>query len=77
MHDTVALKERGIPAAAIITEAFLEEARVQRAALGMPDLEPATIAHPLSTLSDEAIRGRAKVAVTQIELILCGGAVQE
>ena len=35
MHDAVELEGAGVPTAVIVTEAFLHEAQVQRAALGM------------------------------------------
>lgn len=65
MHDGVELESRGIPAAVIVTAGFVHEAAVQRAALGMPDLEPVTIAHPLSTISAEEIATRAADAARQ------------
>jgi hypothetical protein len=62
MHDGVELEARGIAVAVVITEAFLREAEVQRAALGMDGLEPTVITHPLSTLTDTEIAGRADQA---------------
>jgi hypothetical protein len=38
---------------------------MQRAALGMPDLVPVVIGHPLSTLTDAEIDRRAEQAVPQ------------
>jgi hypothetical protein len=38
---------------------------MQRAALGMPGLEPVVIDHPLSTLTDAEIDGRAEQAAGQ------------
>ena len=38
---------------------------MQRDALGMPDLAPVVIEHPLSTLSDAQIGQRAEQAATQ------------
>ena len=72
MHDGVALEERGIPAAVIVTEPFVHEARMQRSALGMGSLEPAVIDHPLSTLSDEEISFRACQAAAQVKKVLMG-----
>jgi len=43
---------------------FLHEAEVQRTALGMPDLKPVVIDHPLSTLSEAEIDARATQAAT-------------
>jgi hypothetical protein len=45
-----------------VTTEFLHEAEVQRAALGMPDLVPVVIDHPLSTLSEAEIDVRAEQA---------------
>jgi hypothetical protein len=45
-----------------VTTEFLHEAEVQRAALGMPDLVPVVIDHPLSTLSEAEIDARAEQA---------------
>jgi len=49
----------------VVTAEFLHEAEVQRAALGMPDLVPVVIDHPLSTLSDAEIDARAAQAAEQ------------
>lgn len=70
MHDTARLEQRGVPTAVIVTAAFVEEAEVQRAALGADDLEPVVITHPLSTLSEEEIEERAREAAPQLERVL-------
>jgi hypothetical protein len=66
MHDAISLESLGMPAAVVVTTAFVHEARVQREALGMKDLVPVVIEHPLSSLSDEEIRGRAAQALGQV-----------
>ena len=48
-----------------MTSEFRHEAEVQRAALGMPDLMPVVIDHPLSTISDAEIEARAAQAAEQ------------
>jgi len=45
---------------------------VQRAALGMPDLNPVVIDHPLSTISDAEIDARAAQAAEQAARIWLG-----
>ena len=62
----------GRPVAVVVTAEFLHEAEVQRAALGMPDLTPVVIDHPLSTISDTAIDARAAQAAEQAEHIWLG-----
>ena len=52
----------GRPTAVVVTTEFRHESEVQRDALGMPDLEPVVIEHPLSTLSDPEIDRRAEEA---------------
>ncbi len=69
MHDAVSLETRGLPTAVIVTTAFVREAEVQRAALGMDGLEPVVIAHPLSTLTSEEIDGRVAEALSQAKRI--------
>lgn len=66
MHDGISLESLGVPTAVIVTTEFLHEARVQRAALGMQGLVPVVIQHPLSSLSDDEIRGRAARALEQV-----------
>ena len=73
MHDAISLEEKGVPTAVVVTEVFLHEAQVQRAALGMDGLDPVVIQHPLSTLSDEEISARASDAALQAVKVLLGG----
>ena len=49
----------GRPTAVVVTTEFLHECEVQKEALGMPDLMPVVIDHPLSTLSEPEIDARA------------------
>ncbi len=74
MHDAVSLEGQDRATAIIVTTEFLHEAEVQRDALGMAELEPAVIAHPLSTLSDEEIGQRAADAAEQAKKIWLGRA---
>lgn len=72
MHDGISLERLGVPTAVIVTTVFEHEAHVQRIALGMAAIEPAVIAHPLSTLSDSQIGERAEMAAGQVRKILLG-----
>ena len=51
---------------------FLHEAHAQRDALGLKDLTPVVIQHPLSTLSDQEIDQRAAEAVDQCVKVWLG-----
>ena len=55
-----------------MTSEFLHEAEIQRAALGMPDLLPVVILHPLSTISEPEIDARAAQAAEQAVRIWLG-----
>jgi hypothetical protein len=56
----------------VVTTEFVHEANMQRDALGMPDLAPVVIDHPLSALSDTEIAQRAEQAVDQAVTIWLG-----
>lgn len=56
----------------VVTTEFLHEANMQRDALGMPDLAPVVIDHPLSTLGDAEISRRAEQAAAQAVAIWLG-----
>jgi hypothetical protein len=56
----------------IVTTEFLHEAHVQRDALGMHDLTPVVIQHPLSTLTDAEIDQRVDQAVEQCITVWLG-----
>ena len=58
IRDSVALEKLGIPSATIITTEFVEETRLTRLALGMPDFEPVVIDHPVSSITQEEIGRR-------------------
>jgi len=77
MHDAIALEEKGIPTAVIVTAAFVHEAHMQGEALGMRGLEPVVITHPLSSLTEEKIEDRAREAVPQVIRILLEGKIPE
>ena len=53
-----------------MTDAFLHEADVQRTALGAELFESVVITHPLSTLTDDEIAGRAAEAAAGVRRIL-------
>jgi hypothetical protein len=66
MHDGISLEALGVPTAVIVTTEFVREAKVQREALGMKDIVPAVIEHPLSSLTEVEIKARAAAALPQV-----------
>jgi hypothetical protein len=51
VHDTIALEQRGIPGAVILTQAFTHTAEFQFRAQGMPGHPYVVFPHPVSNLS--------------------------
>jgi len=60
IRDSVALEKLGIPSVAIITAEFVGETKLTRRALGMPDLEPVVIDHPVSSITHDEIDARVQ-----------------
>jgi hypothetical protein len=60
IRDTVALEKLGIPSAAVITTEFVRETELTRLALGMPDLEPVVIDHPVSSITQGEVDARVQ-----------------
>jgi len=56
----------------VVTTEFLHEAEVQREALGLPDLMPAVIDHPLSTIAEAEIDRRAQQAAERAVAVWLG-----
>ena len=69
MRDGISLETLGIPTAVIVTTEFVNESITQRAALGMEDIEPVVIAHPLSSCTDDEIQVRSAQAANQIKTL--------
>lgn len=72
MDDGIAFEARGIPAATIVTTAFLPEARAKAEVLGLPEFRPVVITHPVVAISEKELNDRAEEAVPQILAILTG-----
>ena len=60
IRDSIALEKLGIPSAAIITGEFVKETKLTLRALGMPDLKPVIIDHPVSSITQDEIDARAR-----------------
>ncbi len=72
IRDSIALEDRGIPAAPVITTEFVNETRLTRVAVGMPDLRPVVIDHPVSSITDGEVRARVAVIATQAQEVWLG-----
>lgn len=70
MHDAILAEHGGIPATAIITDHFVQTARVMAQVSGMPGYPFAVIAHPIAHNDATTLRQKAEAAVQQCVAIL-------
>ena len=72
IRDAIALEERGLPTAPIITTEFVNETRLTRVAVGMPALRPVVIDHPVSSITDAEVAARVEVIAAQAQEVWLG-----
>ena len=77
IRDAIALERLGIPSVAIVTAEFVREAELTRQALGMPDLDPAVIDHPVSSITQEEVDVRVRQIKEKAQRIWTAGADNE
>ncbi|MDR5709813.1 MAG: hypothetical protein QN172_05360 [Armatimonadota bacterium] len=70
MADGIALEERGVPTAVVITEAFCGIADTMARDLGVPGYPYVVIPHPISSLTPEELRARAEQALPEVVRLL-------
>jgi hypothetical protein len=70
MHDAIAAETRGIPAAAVMTDRFVQTAREVTALNGLPDYPFVVIRHPIANDTDEELRAKAEAALGDIVALL-------
>jgi hypothetical protein len=66
VHDGVFFEDQGIPTATVISSEFARAASAQANALGATAYRTVVVAHPIQTLTREAIRELADHAFPQI-----------
>jgi hypothetical protein len=70
VHDAILAEQSGIPATAIITDHFVQTARVMAQISGMPGYPLAVIPHPIAPNDVTTLRQKAADAVQQCVAIL-------
>ena len=70
MHDGIELEKLGVPAAVIITDEFVNQAKAIAEIQGIPDYPFAIVPHPIGRLTPTDLKGRAQTAIPQILKIL-------
>ena len=63
-------EERGLQAAALITDSFHNTARSMARVRGFPDYRYAAVTNPIGSLDAEGVRQRARQALPQVLEIL-------
>jgi hypothetical protein len=74
--DTILLERRGVPSAAICTEALQASADAMAAIQGAPGYRYAIVPHPVSSLDADGLRAHARLAGPQVLEILQGPAAR-
>jgi hypothetical protein len=70
------LDRRGVPAAVIVTDAFVTTARAQAAIAGAPAYPFAVVAHPIGSLTPAELGQRAAAALPQVVRIVTGRSLE-
>jgi hypothetical protein len=70
--DTILLERRGVPSAAICTEALRASADAMAAIQGAPGYRYAVVPHPVSSLDADGLRAHARLAAPQVLEVLRG-----
>ena len=72
MADVIFLERRGVPSAAICTDALQASANAMAALHGAPGYRYAIVPHPVSSLDADGLRAHAALAAPQVLEILRG-----
>jgi len=66
VHDTIWFETVGRPAVSIASTEFVEAARVQAEALGLPEVPRVFVPHPIQDATDDELRTKADAALDAI-----------
>lgn len=70
--DGIAFERAGLPAAVVLTDAFLTTGRMMAEVQGAPDYEWITTQHPMASLTEDEVRERARGLLSQVVGSLVG-----
>ncbi len=70
MADGILLERAGVPAVTICTDSFLAPARAMAKVYGFPGFEFVTVPHPVASLDQAQIEGRARDVLPGVLRIL-------
>ncbi len=66
MRDGIEVAKRGLPALALVTEAFWPQGDFVAESFGMPDLPRLQLPHPIAGTGRERMRGVAEAMVDEM-----------
>ena len=66
MHDTTWFESNGTPAVFVASDAFIDAAERQAAALGLPDVRRVFVPHPIQDATDAELRAKADAIIDQV-----------
>jgi len=72
VRDAIALEQFGVPTACVVTTEFVRETELLRHALGMNELTPVIIKHPVSSITDAEVAERVDQINAQAQTIWLG-----
>lgn len=70
--DGIAFERAGLPAAVVLTDAFLTTGHMMAEVQGAPDYEWITTEHPMASLTPDEVRERARTLLPQVVGSLVG-----
>lgn len=70
MHDAVLLEARGVPAALVVTEPFVDVAARFAPTVGAPGYPSAAVPHPISSVDDDDLRKYASAVADKVATLL-------
>ncbi len=66
MHDTTFFEIQGKPSVFVASSTFVDAARVQAEALGLPDVKRVFVPHPIQDATDEEMVEKADAIVDEV-----------
>lgn len=66
MHDSVWFETNKKPAVVIASDAFVDAAQQQAAALGLPEVRRVFVPHPIQDATDDELRAKADAIVNDV-----------
>ena len=72
MFDSILMEQHGVPSVPIITEPFVPSAKAIAARHGRRGFPFVAVPHPITSLDEAELRGRARAAAPTVAAILLG-----